>query len=422
MPDDEALLDLPITGQGTIAVRTRTSAGLQIVVDGAAKKSLVLHITADSCDLYVVETGGVPAPPSEATRIPAIALKGTAATYLNSEAETTYWLSLDNANGVLRYGKHYLSSAQTLLQAVLKSDDNEGKKTWCDQRYKWLDGLKTFSVTSDGEEIPQANIRVLRLPIVRDLLPYIAHDQLSLLDLEHGTFTVPANLPPTCQTLYHNVGGPNIVLNTPDFPEFSKAIQRSVSTAGCLGHKLLEKKAGEFGWDGTYLRITLGLSKGNSPGVPYVLEIWPSGHHSPVHDHGKSFAVIKVLHGSIQCTYFETIQEGREPVQLGPKATFQESAVTWLGDETYQVHQLRNISEDVCCTIQCYQYDDSNDEHQHYFRYVDQACEVKPFEPNSDSACQLFSRRLLSLKDIVIAVTFTDFRNAVKHEWETRLQ
>ena len=28
-----------------------------------------------------------------------------------------------------------------------------------------------------------------------------------------------------------------------------------------------------------------------------MLEIWPSGHHSPVHDHGNACAVIKVLYG-----------------------------------------------------------------------------------------------------------------------------
>jgi hypothetical protein len=104
------------------------------------------------------------------------------------------------------------------------------------------------------------NIHVSRLPIVRDLSPYVALDQVSLLDLENGTFTIPANLPPACQTLYQNVGGPNIVLNTPDFPDFAAAIQRSVSTKGCVGYKLLEAKMEEFGWEGTYLRITLGLS------------------------------------------------------------------------------------------------------------------------------------------------------------------
>ena len=92
---------------------------------------------------------------------------------------------------------------------------------------------------------------------------------------------VPANLTPECQRLYGNVAGANIKLDTEDFPEFSKAIERSVNTDGLICNTLLHKKAGEFGkenYQTTYLRITMGVDLGNSPGAPYVLEIWPAGH------------------------------------------------------------------------------------------------------------------------------------------------
>lgn len=49
-----------------------------------------------------------------------------------------------------------------------------------------------------------------------------------------------------------------------------------------------------LGFLATYLRITLGQSLGNSPGQPYVVEIWPPGHYSSIHDHGDACAVIKV--------------------------------------------------------------------------------------------------------------------------------
>jgi hypothetical protein len=38
----------------------------------------------------------------------------------------------------------------------------------------------------------------------------------------------------------------------------------------------------------------LGYNLGDSPGVPYVLEIWPVGHYSPIQDHGDANAAIKV--------------------------------------------------------------------------------------------------------------------------------
>jgi hypothetical protein len=54
----------------------------------------------------------------------------------------------------------------------------------------------------------------------------------------------------------------------------------------------------DSGLEMTYLRITVGdNSSGTSPGSsPYVLEVWPSHHASPVHNHGSSFIVMKVLH------------------------------------------------------------------------------------------------------------------------------
>ena len=128
------------------------------------------------------------------------------------------------------------------------------------------------------------------------------NQNISLLDLEQGTYTIPANLPAACQILYGNIAGRDIVLDTPDFPEFSQAIKRSVTKKGLLGHKFLTSKAktsenGEFNaynFLNTYLRITLGYNFGDSPGIPYVLEIWPPGHCSPIHDHGDANAIIKV--------------------------------------------------------------------------------------------------------------------------------
>ena len=120
------------------------------------------------------------------------------------------------------------------------------------------------------------------MPIVEKLPPFIVpSDSITLDQLAVGSVTVPANLSPECQRLYANVAGANIALDTPDFPDFSRAIERSVNTEGLLCQKLLKKKSGEFGeenYQTTYLRITLGTDLGNSPGAPYVLEIWPASH------------------------------------------------------------------------------------------------------------------------------------------------
>lgn len=120
------------------------------------------------------------------------------------------------------------------------------------------------------------------LPVVSKKPPIIVPNESITLDqLAAGSVTVPANLSTECQRLYANVAGPNILLNTPDFPDFSTAIERSVNTEGLLCQKLLKAKSTELGKDdykSTYLRVTLGADLGDSPGPPFVLEIWPALH------------------------------------------------------------------------------------------------------------------------------------------------
>jgi hypothetical protein len=49
----------------------------------------------------------------------------------------------------------------------------------------------------------------------------------------------------------------------------SQNCRYSINTEGALLHSKLKSKA--------YLRITMGEDMGKSPGIPYVLEIWPKG-------------------------------------------------------------------------------------------------------------------------------------------------
>lgn len=42
-----------------------------------------------------------------------------------------------------------------------------------------------------------------------------------------------------------------------------------------------------------------GLKAGSCAGIPFVLEIWPAGHNSPIHNHGNAYGIVRVLHGDI---------------------------------------------------------------------------------------------------------------------------
>lgn len=409
--------ELDFAGKGVVAASSSASSGLLITLSTPdSLSSLVLSIGADECSIgygsAVVLAQGAPAirpfPESWVT------LSHDASSCLFRPLEkTTYWLSLDETNGSIKYGKHYLSANLKLLEVTFKKVEDSNPVA-IEAGWEWMKDLKTVTVQEIGASQSPLAVSLRPLPLVHDRPPYvIPSDQLSLADLEANIFTVVGNLPRECQQLYANIAGAHIVLNTPDFDDFDEAIQYSVNTPGCVGHNLLTRKARAHGGDfaGTYLRITIGFAVGTSPGVPYVLEIWPAGHHSPIHDHGNSFAVIKVLSGRIFCDYYDALRKPREgaPRKLA-QAELRQGDITWMSNHNYQVHQLRNRSVNgrVCCTLQCYQYGDDDRVHDEHFHFLssDPDKEFEDFDPKSD-------------------MSFTEFRRRVQAEWvevKARLQ
>ncbi|MCJ1366397.1 hypothetical protein MMC16_005525 [Acarospora aff. strigata] len=403
--------NLLIRGQGTIAVLSdaRDRLLFSIKTDTAGAPTLYLDIGRSECRMYY-KRHSVSKPMSIALDV--AHGRPEDAPYLWSGKPTIYWLSIDKCNGILRYGKHYTNVAHTLLLAKLKKkgkdekSGDDGVMVWINpKKNAWLEGLRTVEVIQDNGESPKKT-KINPEPVVLDRSPFVISDQrISLQQLESNQYTVPANLPTACQILYQNVAGPNIVLNSKEFPDFADAIQRSVSTKGLWGYKKLRAKAHAFGkeeFNSTYLRITIGTNLGNSPGVPYVLEIWPYGHYSPIHDHGKACAIIKVLCGDIRATYYDTLESAAGPQRLAPPIKLREGDITWLGDENYQIHKLENMSlaRRVCCTIQSYMYPEEDKEHYESFNYVtDEHKESEPFTPNSDA-------------------TFTEFYTEMQREWQ----
>ena len=215
-------------------------------------------------------------------------------------------------------------------------------------------------------------------------------DSLTMDDIASGSYLPVANLSLTSQKLYNCISGKKFNLATPDFPDFVKAIEYSIATPGCWCYERLKEKANEFGKpnpEETYLRITLGENNGESPGIPYVMEVWPPGHYSPVHNHGGSSAIIRVLSGGINVSVFAFL--GAD--EAFGASLFKKDDVTWISPGLNQVHQLKNLSTtDTCITIQCYMYETSDTKHYDYFDYLDTDNTVQKFEPDSDMEFLMF--------------------------------
>lgn len=285
-----------------------------------------------------------------------------------------YWFSLDAQN-------------QRLYAGV-----GEARIETADYKYELGHTYKSFLEAMTQIEFLTAHIKPLRLlrdPVLSSSVALVVRntDDLTMEDISRGTYMPKANLSIVAQKLYDCIAGPKFALNTPDFPQFSAAIEHSIATPGLWCNRRLAEKATEFSKDKpapleTYLRITLSENNGESPGIPYVMEIWPrGGHYSPIHNHGAANAVIRVLHGAINVSLFPYLGAS---ISFAARE-FVEGEITWISPTMNQVHRLKNIRDDqTCITIQCYMYDESDRTHHDFFDFIDDVGSVGYYEPDSD--------------------------------------
>ena len=249
-------------------------------------------------------------------------------------------------------------------------------------------------------------LRLLRDPITRQV-PLVIRptDDLTMNDIASGQIVAKSHLSTVAQKLFNSVSGHQFTLNDPSFPEFSQAIEYSITNPNGWCYKRLAEKSREFDKDHpnlleTYLRITIGENNGESPGIPYVMEIWPPQHFSPVHNHGGANAIIRVLNGKINVSLYSHLAADVKPFAV---ADFAENDITWLSPTLNQVHKLQNLGTQTCITIQCYLYDDGDNDHYDYFDYLDGEGRVQQYEPDSD-------------------MDFMTFKARMKQEWDARPQ
>lgn len=304
-----------------------------------------------------------------------------------------YWFSVDSQNEMLCAG---IGEPRMELETVIY--------TYAFPKGTAKEYLESLTKIVSGEALMP--MRLLRDPIT-DSVPLKVKDMndITMDDIAAGNYMPKSNLSAVSQKMYHCIAGEKFVLDADDFPEFSQAIERSIVTPGCWCHEMLLKKATEFDKDKpnvaeTYLRITLGQNNGESPGVPYVMEIWPAGHYSPVHSHGGSEAVIRVLHGSIQAKLFPFLSNEVSPFATG---LFVKDDIMWISPTLNQIHQLKNVGGETCVTVQCYMYDQEDKAHYDYFDYIDADGAVQRFTPDSD-------------------MEFLEFKDLMREEWNARPQ
>lgn len=307
---------------------------------------------------------------------------------IDPDSHCIYWFSVDSHNCILRYGKGEVRKNTVLAELNFPKPPEKynAKENNPPYPYRWVSKITAIY----HEPIKAATpVKIYRDPVIVDpAMVVVDSSAITMEQVAANSATVAANLTKTCQQLYATVSGANFVLDTPDFPDFSEAIEASIANPEGWCYKTLANKATEFGGkpnpEETYLRITMGLNQGDSPGIPYVMEIWPPAHYSPVHNHGGANAIIRVLHGEITVKLFPMLSDFHRVPFMERK--FLKDDVTWISPELNQTHQLHNanFSGPTCITIQCYMYGEGDKTHYDYFDYIGETGQIEQFTPNSD--------------------------------------
>lgn len=380
-------IQLSVHGQGVFLFSTSNTSSISFTLH-TSDKSDGLIVTISSTEWIVKRISNSNTYSSQSKKFG-----------LSSKSGAYYWISLDSQNQTLHAG-----IGEPRIETSCFSYQFEQNKLW-EANKIFLESLVSISI--DESIIP---LKLLKNPITTSVPLKIKDTRdLTMEDVAGSEYLPNANLSPSAQILYSSISGPKFTLNTPDFPDFSEAIEYSIRTPGLWCNTRLTQKATEFDKDPqpleTYLRITLGQNNGESPGIPYVMEIWPVGHYSPIHNHSAANAIIRVLYGKINVSLYPFLCDSPESVEPFAETQFVKDDITWISPTLNQIHKLKNLdsNSETCITIQCYMYDSSDTTHYDYFDYLGSNNSKNQYEPDSD-------------------MEFLEFKKTICKEWDSRLK
>lgn len=337
---------------------------------------------------------------------------------LTTKKGAYYWLSIDSQNQKLQVGIGEARIENVIYQYSFPFTNDKDRKqnksfleslTMIDLSPTTISEIQSLIVSGGSSQNRIVPLQLLRDPITNKIPLLIKNtNDLTMKHIAKATYLPKSHLSSVAQQLYDCISGKNFVLNDASFPNFSKAIEYSIATPGLWCYEKLKEKSTEFDKENpnvleTYLRITLNQNNGESPGIPYVMEIWPPKHFSPVHNHSGANAIIRVLHGKINVKLFPFLCDEKDSIEPFNEVQFVKGDITWISPTLNQVHQLTNLetNKNTCITIQCYMYDEIDKTHYDYFDYLDSDGNKKKYEPDSD-------------------MEFIEFKETIKEEWKKR--
>ncbi|CAF1341140.1 unnamed protein product [Adineta steineri] len=314
-----------------------------------------------------------------------------------------YWISLFSTARNVKYGIGEVRPSFSVFNIELPENEL--------QLIKEIYYLH-FKVNNNDQMLTQLNnlkedfrIFIGASPVLHELpLFIIPQEKYTLEDTTCHTAISDLKLERPLRDLYYSVI--NFKLNTDDFSDLTDVIERSINNPKGWCYKKLKEKAERFGKSNpkaTYLRLTVGERKGDAPGHNYVIEVWPPGHYSPIHNHSNAYAIIRVLFGEILVRLYPALTlnvNQYKPIEQICK----EGRVTWMSPNLNQTHQLKHLDlyGKPCITIQCYMYGKDDRVHYEYFDYLsNDEHSIGHFDPKSDMDFHEFKQRMQQEKQYI---------------------
>ncbi|CAF0820216.1 unnamed protein product [Adineta steineri] len=307
-----------------------------------------------------------------------------------------YWISLFSIARNVKYGIGEVRPFFSVFDIELPENESQLMKEIYYLHFKVNNNDQMLTELKNLKE--DFRIFIGTSPVLHELSLFVIPQEK--YTLEHTTCHTAISelkLERPLRDLYYSVI--NFKLNTDEFPDLTDVIARSIKNPKGWCYKKLKEKAERFGKPNpkaTYLRLTVGEQIGNAPGHTYVIEVWPPGHHSPIHNHSNAYAIIRVLSGEILVRLYPALTlnvNQYKPIEQ----ICHEGRVTWLSPNLNQTHQLKHLDlyGKPCITIQCYMYGRDDRVHYEYFDYLsNDEHSIGHFDPKSDMDFHEFKERM----------------------------
>jgi hypothetical protein len=324
---------MPVKGKGTIEMSQKDSLPFELFVSTKSKAddpdafALVLKVDNRESILGLFQNGSL--------RVLQRTTRAAALLQPNNGKWETYWLSYFKDKSMVKYGVGEVRPSFFMLEFTISAEENSvfaeiqhlHIKLNNENRLNQIGDLRNNVKIVIGPEPVTFEPAVLVLPL----------PSFTLEHASHHTALTPVSLDQPCRELYESVI--NFPLNDLEFSQLTKAIEESIKTPDFWCYKKLrEKSRGTL--EATYLRITVGQLEGRSPGHRYVVEIWPPGHYSSIHNHSNVYGIIRVLYGTVTVKLYPSLSVATHEDHTYIEKVFTEGQVTWISPRLNQTHQV----------------------------------------------------------------------------------